>query len=180
MLRVTMKGSILTPKGLLLTPGTQVGRGLFTDQQILNHIDSGYLMETPDAAPMPQVLPAGGPAVKKDNVGEKNVSTGVTTPTDIQDAQSHEHGKTMVAGVDMASLEGDKGVSQGKVASGDEAKGEKLVSPGKWNLDPSALLDKDLDTLNLMILDIDGSTEPLETVEEAIAFLSMDWKGAGE
>ncbi len=175
MLKVTNKGSILTPNGILLRPGVQVTRGVLTDHMIRTHIKSGYLTEILDHTPLPPVEPESGPAVKQDNVGE-SIGTSITSPTDLQDAQTHEHGRTMVAGANLTNDRGEV-VTQGIVGKTDEVQGDKLVPPGKWNSDPTSLLNKDLDSLNLMILDIDGAIEPLETVEEAIAFLSMDWKG---
>lgn len=46
-----------------------------------------------------------------------------------------------------------------------------------WDLDPTNLGDKKLDDLNAMILERDDSIDPFDTVEEAIAHLSRDYRG---
>lgn len=53
------------------------------------------------------------------------------------------------------------------------AQGAKTKTP--WIHDPEDLKDYDLDTLNATIHDSDSSVEPYETLEEAIAHLSMDF-----
>jgi len=45
-----------------------------------------------------------------------------------------------------------------------------------WDTDPAGLKDKDLETLNIMILERDTSANPVATVEEAIQQLSKDFK----
>lgn len=49
--------------------------------------------------------------------------------------------------------------------------------PSLWILDPANLEGKDLDDLNVMILERDDSIEPFETIEEAIGQLCMDFEG---
>lgn len=51
------------------------------------------------------------------------------------------------------------------------------VTPSPWTLDPADLAGKDLDELNVIVLDIDQRVEPFDTVEEAIFWLSQDFEG---
>lgn len=55
---------------------------------------------------------------------------------------------------------------------------EPIGAPrGKWFHNPKELNGKDLKKLNLMVAAVDPTVEPFDTVEEAIAQLSEDWKG---
>lgn len=51
---------------------------------------------------------------------------------------------------------------------------EDMRPTSSWKLDPAQLQGKPLQELNLMVLEIDNSIAPFETVEEAIAQLSQD------
>lgn len=53
---------------------------------------------------------------------------------------------------------------------------EAPVVVGKWRVNPELTKDKDLDELNLMALEIDGDVAPFETIEEARAQLSEDYR----
>ncbi len=46
----------------------------------------------------------------------------------------------------------------------------------KWIINPALLHAKDLNQLNVMIRERDPSIQPFETREEAIAFISQDYK----
>lgn len=54
---------------------------------------------------------------------------------------------------------------------------QRLEYQGLWNFNPAILAGKDLDTLNVMVLEIDGRVTPFDTVEEATAWLSQDFRG---
>ncbi len=51
-----------------------------------------------------------------------------------------------------------------------------LVTPSIWILDPADLQDKNLDELNVMILERDDELDQFETVEEALAWLTQDFE----
>jgi len=53
----------------------------------------------------------------------------------------------------------------------------KLDSVKKWNVDPVTLVGKDLQHLNIMVLERDPTMTPFETIEEAAAQLTKDFKG---
>lgn len=48
------------------------------------------------------------------------------------------------------------------------------VTPSKWTFDPADLAGKDLDELNVIVLDIDERVDPFDTVEEAVFWLCQD------
>ncbi|MCP4897877.1 MAG: hypothetical protein GY906_12970 [bacterium] len=171
MLIVTQKGSILAAGGRVLTPGTKIARGVFTDPQVKEHIRSGFLAEVREGAPPPEnPTPDDNPVVKKDNVGDGS-NPSMTTTADIEGAEKSD--KTVVAGAGG----GEGTVSQGTVEKTEEQPaGEPLVHEGKWNINPAALASKSLDALNLMVIGRDETIDPFETVEEAAAFLSQDWR----
>ena len=54
---------------------------------------------------------------------------------------------------------------------------EKLDPVKKWNVDPVTLSGKDLQHLNIMVLERDPTMTPFETIEEAAAQLTKDFKG---
>lgn len=58
--------------------------------------------------------------------------------------------------------------------------GEKIKAPqgSLWTVDPATLKGKDLKVLNAMIVERDPKQTPFETVEEAIAQLSLDFSKA--
>jgi hypothetical protein len=56
--------------------------------------------------------------------------------------------------------------------------GNPVAVNSRWDLDPDGLRGMTLDQLNVMILERDDSVEPLETVEEAVEWLSQDFKPA--
>ena len=59
----------------------------------------------------------------------------------------------------------------------EEQEGRGLdVTPSKWSLNPADLEGKDLDELNVMVLERDETVDPFETVEEAVAWLSQDFE----
>lgn len=49
-------------------------------------------------------------------------------------------------------------------------------APSRWTLDPETLKGKDLEQLNVMVKERDENERPFETVPEAVAFLSRDFK----
>lgn len=49
------------------------------------------------------------------------------------------------------------------------------VTPGQWNRNPQDLEGRNLDQLNVMVMEIDDSVELFETIEEAVYFLSADY-----
>lgn len=46
----------------------------------------------------------------------------------------------------------------------------------KWARDPDSLRGMDLDSLNVMVAELDDSVPPFETQGEAVAFLSQDYE----
>ena len=56
--------------------------------------------------------------------------------------------------------------------------GNPVAVNSRWDLDPDGLRGMTLDQLNVMILERDDSVEPQETVEEAVEWLSQDFKPA--
>lgn len=57
---------------------------------------------------------------------------------------------------------------------------EGQVSPSKYDQDPADLKDLELDDLNLLALDIDEDSKAYDSVEEAVAALSADYRAPVE
>lgn len=53
---------------------------------------------------------------------------------------------------------------------------EPKAAQGIWNLDPAALQGRDIANLNVLVKERDPSVAEFTTVEEAIAWLSQDFK----
>jgi hypothetical protein len=58
-----------------------------------------------------------------------------------------------------------------------EDKAPEPAAVGRWNFEPTGLLVKTLEQLNASILEIDPKIEPFKDKQEAIAWLSQDYKG---
>ena len=59
----------------------------------------------------------------------------------------------------------------------DKDKTKKLARVGRWNINPRTLVGKNLDQLNIMIAERDTKAPRFETLEEAAAFLTKDFRG---
>lgn len=55
---------------------------------------------------------------------------------------------------------------------------QKIEPVQKWTYDPRQLQGKTLQDLNLMVLAIEPTMTPFETIPEAAAQLTMNWKGS--
>jgi hypothetical protein len=174
MLKVSNRGSVLTPNSVVLLPGTQVTRGVFTDDQIREHLRSGFMVELGAGREVPVFEPdsEAGPAVGEDNVGD-NASASQINAGDIAEAQARDD-KVMVPGAVMTTPKGDT-ITQGIVPK-DKPVGEKLISEGKWNDNPVELQALDIDSLNLRVLEKDPDVTPFSDKDEVVAFLSMDYR----
>lgn len=64
-----------------------------------------------------------------------------------------------------------------KLENARKKKGTKLKRVGRWNINPRTLVGKTLDQLNIMIAERDTKAPRFETIEEAAAFLSQDFRG---
>lgn len=54
---------------------------------------------------------------------------------------------------------------------------QKLDPVKKWNINPASLVGKDIQQLNIMVLEREPTMTPFETIEEAAAQLTRDFKG---
>jgi hypothetical protein len=55
--------------------------------------------------------------------------------------------------------------------------GAIITDTGPWDMDPAKITGRDIHELNVMIAERSGNeVPPFETVEEAIAWLSQDFK----
>ena len=74
----------------------------------------------------------------------------------------------------VGSTEGGEAETTGVVTTEGTIKEapQRVVQNGKFNHDPAALEGKDLEDLNVMLVELDA--DPVETVEEAIGLLSSD------
>lgn len=103
-----------------------------------------------------------------------NVARIQTTRTNSElDATRGNPYETTVGGSMSSST--SSGISQ---LSSPKKAGKQAVSQrvSPWDVDPSTIKGKSLDELNVMILERDANQQPCTTVEEAIAFLSQDFK----
>lgn len=53
----------------------------------------------------------------------------------------------------------------------------EVITQGRWNHNPVLLQAKPIDELNAMVIEIDAAVAPFTTKEEAITWLSQDYKG---
>lgn len=91
---------------------------------------------------------------------------GVEPPKPTSSGEHATGVTTSEGGVQKLHLDPPATATTGTVAQSD---------PSPWTIDPSTLEGKDVDELNVMILERDPEQETMETVEEAVAFLSQDY-----
>lgn len=160
-LKVTKRGSIMSEEGKLITSGTTLTRDQCVKMfggtgEIDRLVSQGYLVRLAD-----QLDPDEHPLPPQTNV--------------VQQSHPHPH---------------EVDLNQGERAMETAAKGDVTATPqpiitepvitshGPWDVDPTTLIGKDVNELNVMISERTvGSNEAqqFETPEEAIAWLSQDW-----
>jgi hypothetical protein len=153
-LRVNFGGSVLGPNNIIYRGGEIIPDGLLSAKQIQEHINSGYVSPVNESAAMP--LP--------DRLTE--------TPPGVEEKPAIKSGSDDRR---VSKPEEVVTTSSGGVVSKTTKKKIGRPAVSIWNLDPAELSGKDIDDLNVMILERDDSIDPFETTEEAVAFLSKDF-----
>lgn len=149
------RGASVLYKGLLLTPGQEIPGNLSALPELIR---SGHVVKTEARDGSAEGEPKDvhePPTIRPDTVVSED---GVPPPFTL---------KASTGPIEITAM-----------AKPEAPAAPKAVSPGKWSLDPATLAGKPLEALNVMVLDKDPSIAPFETIGEAIAQLSLDFKKA--
>jgi len=162
---------ILPPEGAgskdLISSGTVITDADLPSQLIQEHLRSGFLLPV-NAPEIPDAIP-GVVSIKPPSI---ETIIGKDSRPLVISGQSGN-------GKDARALQitEDEAAAKKKAADEAAASGNKGPDLSPWVLDPEELAkNDDLTALNVMILERDPDAKPLETIEEARAFLSQDFR----
>lgn len=185
-IRVAARGSVMMPGGYLLAPGKVIPKGSLNRTQLEELLKTGYAEAVNlDALSMPQIVSDVIPGAAKP----------IPAPTlyDTTDPDASKHRTKILetgGGIGRALVEPSAVIGSPPTepitvtGTGVGAQTAATTQPPPptpnqssiWNLNPEDLRGKSLEVLNAMIAERDATQTPFDNGEDAIAFLSMDYK----